>query len=153
MVSVIFIMDDAHVWCMKFFLKQGSMKRSKKTNLERISPPWPSALRTRIVKQETKRPVFEIRGRRLLKSNICFRVSKTVNQADMWAPKPKGRFFQKVWCIFLIAQKMCRKLSWKRDFEIVLCLQSADSNCTAVSKGGKIQNTKLRIEHSTIFGQ
>ena len=67
---------------MKFFLKQGSMKRSKKTNLERISPPWPSALRTRIVKQETKRPVFEIRGRRLLKSNICFRVSKTVNQAD-----------------------------------------------------------------------
>ena len=31
----------------------------------------------------------------------------------------KGCFFQKVWCIFLIAQKMCRKLSWKRDFEIV----------------------------------
>ena len=31
----------------------------------------------------------------------------------------KGRFFQKVCCIFLIAQKMCRKLSWKRDFEIV----------------------------------
>ena len=65
----------------------------------------------------------------------------------------KVAFFQKVWCIFLIAQKMCRKLSWKRDFEIVFCLESADSNCTAVSKGGKIQNTKLRIEHSTFFGQ
>ena len=37
----------------------------------------------------------------------------------------KGRFFQKVWCIFLIAQKMCQKLSWKRYFEIVLCLESA----------------------------
>ena len=65
----------------------------------------------------------------------------------------KGRFFQKVWCIFLIAQKMCRKLSWKRDIEILFGLESADSNCTAVSKGGKIQNTKLRIEHSTSFGQ
>ena len=54
--------------------------------------------------------------------------------------------FQKVWFIFLIAQNMWRKLSWKRDFEIVLCLESADSNCTAVSKGGKIQNAKLRIE-------
>ena len=65
----------------------------------------------------------------------------------------KVTFFQKVWCIFLIAQKMCRKLSWKGDFEIVLCLESADSNCTAVSKGGKIQNTKLMIEHSTFFVQ
>jgi hypothetical protein len=65
----------------------------------------------------------------------------------------KVAFFPKVWCIFLIAQKMCRKLSWKRHFEIAFCLESADSNCTAVSKGGKIQNTKLRIEHSTFFGQ
>ena len=39
------------------------------------------------------------------------------------------------------------------DFEIVFCLESADSNCTAVFKSGKIQNTKLRIEHSTFFGQ
>ena len=39
----------------------------------------------------------------------------------------KGRFFQKIWCIFLIAQKMCRKLSWKRYFEIAFCLESADS--------------------------
>ena len=43
--------------------------------------------------------------------------------------------------------------SEKRYFEIVLCLKSADSNCTAVSKDRKIQNTKLRIEHSTFFGQ
>ena len=55
--------------------------------------------------------------------------------------------------IFLIAQKMCRKLSWKRDFEIVFCLESADSNCTAVSEDGKIQNTKLRIERSTFLRQ
>ena len=48
---------------------------------------------------------------------------------------------------------MCQKLSWKRDFEIAFCLESADSNCTAESKGGKIQNTKLRIDHSTFFGQ
>ena len=41
----------------------------------------------------------------------------------------------------------------KRDFGIVLCLESADSNCTAVSKGKKIQNTKFRIECSTFFGQ
>jgi len=61
----------------------------------------------------------------------------------------KVAFFQKVWCIFLIAQNMCWKLSWKRDFEIAFCLESADSNCTAVSKGGKIQNTKLKIEHNT----
>ena len=58
---------------------------------------------------------------------------------------PKGRFFQKVWYIFLIAQKLCQKLSWKWDFEIVFCLESADSNCTAVSEGREIQNTKLRI--------
>ena len=65
----------------------------------------------------------------------------------------KIAFFQKVWCIFLIAQKVCRKLSWKRDFEIAFGLESADPDCTAVSKGGKIQNTKLRIEHSTFLGQ
>ena len=64
----------------------------------------------------------------------------------------KVAFFQKAWCIFLIAQKMCRKLSQKRDFEIAFCVKSADSNCTAVSKGRKIQNTKLRIEHSTFLG-
>ena len=65
----------------------------------------------------------------------------------------KVAFFQKVWCIFFIAQKMCWKLSWKRDFEIVLSLESADSNCTAESKDGKIQNKKPRVEHSTFFGQ
>ena len=65
----------------------------------------------------------------------------------------KITFFQKVWCIFLIAQKMCRKPSWIKYFEIALCLESANSNCTAVSKGGKIQNTKIRIECSTCFGQ
>ena len=32
----------------------------------------------------------------------------------------KGRFFQRVWSIFLIAQKMCRKLSWKRFWNCVL---------------------------------
>ena len=45
----------------------------------------------------------------------------------------KVPFSHKVWCIFLIAPKMCRKLSWKRDFEIAFCLESTDSNCTAVS--------------------
>ena len=66
----------------------------------------------------------------------------------------KGNIFQKAWWIFLITQKMCWKLSWKRDFEIAFCLESADSNCTAVSKVGKIQNTKLiKIEHRTFFGQ
>ena len=30
----------------------------------------------------------------------------------------KVAFFQKAWCIFLIAQKMCRKLSWKRDLKL-----------------------------------
>ena len=53
--------------------------------------------------------------------------SKVVFKHD-W-PKPlvlKVAFFQKVWCIFLIAQKMCWKLSWKRDFEIAFCLESAD---------------------------
>ena len=39
-----------------------------------------------------------------------------------------------------------------KTIEITFCLESADSNCTAVSKGGKIQNTKLGIEHSTFFG-
>ncbi len=42
----------------------------------------------------------------------------------------------------------------KRDFEIAFSLESADSNCTAaVSEGEKIQNTKLKIEPSTFFGQ
>ena len=29
--------------------------------------------------------------------------------------------FQKAWCIFLIAQKMCQKLNIERNFEIVFC--------------------------------
>ena len=41
----------------------------------------------------------------------------------------------------------------KKYFEIVFCLESAVSNSTAVSEGGKIQNTKLMIEHSTFLGQ
>ena len=44
-------------------------------------------------------------------------------------------------------------LQLNKRFEIAFCLESADSNCTAVSKGGKIQNTKLKIEHSTFFEQ
>ena len=44
----------------------------------------------------------------------------------------KIAFFQKVWCIFLIAKKMCWKLSWKRGFEIALCLESADSKQSAI---------------------
>ena len=68
-------------------------------------------------------------------------------QISKWLEEIKVTFFRKVWCIFLIAQKMCRKLSWKRDFEILFCLESADSYCTAVSKGG------TRIEHGTFFGQ
>ena len=65
----------------------------------------------------------------------------------------KGRFFSESMLHFSHGLKNVPKLSWKRDFEIVLCLESADSNCTAVTKGGKIQNTKLRIERSTFFGQ
>ena len=126
----------------------------------------------------------------------------------------KVTFFQKVWCSFLITQKLCRKLSWKRDFEIGFCLESANSNyyywnrsihqsatkngnvwlclqevgfiqkvgrfadlqiCIGKTmlqanteadflswdfwrwqiqqNGGKIQNKKLRIEHSKSFGQ
>ena len=49
-------------------------------------------------------------------------------------------------------ENLWRKLSWKRYFEILLRLESAETNCTAVSEGGKIQNTKLRIEHSTFLG-
>ena len=41
----------------------------------------------------------------------------------------------------------------KKYFEIGFCLETANSNCTAVSEGGKIQNTKLRIDRSTFFGQ
>ena len=55
----------------------------------------------------------------------------TIGKTGKITVLPKGRFFQKVWCMFLIAQKMCRKLSWKWYFEIVLGLESADSNCTA----------------------
>ena len=39
----------------------------------------------------------------------------------------------------------------KKYFEIVISLESADSNCTAVSEGGKIQNTKLRNSMQHIF--
>ena len=31
----------------------------------------------------------------------------------------KGRFFQKVWCIFQISQKMCQKLTWKWDYQVI----------------------------------
>jgi hypothetical protein len=37
------------------------------------------------------------------------------------------------------------KTMLKKEFEIVLCLESADSNCTAVFEGRKIQNTKQHI--------
>ena len=47
---------------------------------------------------------------------------------------------------------MCQKLSWIRDFENAFYLESADSNCTVVSKGRKNQNTNLRIEQSTFLG-
>jgi len=76
-----------------------------------------------------------------MKISVAF-CDKTVIKRDDPSVTLKVAFFQKVLCIFLIAQKMCRKLSWKRHFEIVFCLESADSNCTAVSKGGKIQKHK-----------
>ena len=63
----------------------------------------------------------------------------------------KGRFFRKCDAVFPLPKKCAENYPENRDFEIALCLESADSNCTAVSKGGKIQNTKLRIEHSTFF--
>ena len=60
-------------------------------------------------------------------------------------------FFSESVLHFSDCPKMCQKLSWKRYFEIVLCLESADSNNTAKSKGGKIQNTKLRNRTQHIF--
>ena len=65
----------------------------------------------------------------------------------------KGWFFSESMMHFSHCPKNVLETILKRDFEIVFCFESADSNCTAVSKGGKIQNTKLRIEHSTFFGQ
>ena len=47
---------------------------------------------------------------------------------------------------------LAKNYSEKDIFEIAFRLVSADSNCTAVSKGGIIQNTKLRIAHSKFFG-
>ena len=83
---------------------------------------------------------------------LILNLSKTESNIS-WNGKNRAKlkvaFFQKVWCIFLIAQKKCRKLSWKRYFEIAFCL---DSNCTAVPEGGEIQNAKLRIERSTFLG-
>ena len=61
--------------------------------------------------------------------------------AQFWICLAKGRFFSESMMNFSYCQKkICRKLCWKRYFEIVFCLESADSNCTAVSKGGKIQS-------------
>ena len=65
----------------------------------------------------------------------------------------KGRFFSESTMHFSHCPKNVPKTILKRYFEIVLCLESADSNCITVAKGGKIQNTKLRIQHSTFFGQ
>ena len=54
--------------------------------------------------------------------------------------KLKVAFFQKLGCI---APQKTRKLSWKRDLEIVFSLESADSNYTAVSEGGKFKIQSL----------
>ena len=53
----------------------------------------PMSVRTPYAHCQTRNETSRVRNswsikRRLLKSNICFRVSKTVNQADMRAPKP-----------------------------------------------------------------
>ena len=78
-------------------------------------------------------------------------ITQTKEMSEM-SEMLKGRFFSESMMHFFIAQKMWRKLSWKRNFEIAFCLASADSDCILVSKGRKIQNTKLRIEHSAFLG-
>ena len=62
-------------------------------------------------------------------------------------------FFSESMMDFSCCPKNVPKTIRKSDFEIAFSLESADSNCTAVSKGGKIQNTKPRIEHSKFLGQ
>ena len=41
-------------------------------------------------------------------------------------------FFSESMMHFSHCQKMCRKLSWKRGFEIALCLESGDSKLSAI---------------------
>ena len=57
----------------------------------------------------------------------------------------KGYFFQKVWCIFLIDLKLCRKLSVKRDLEIAFCLESA--NCSVWGRENSKYEAYDRTQH------
>jgi hypothetical protein len=68
-------------------------------------------------------------------------------------PDLKGCLFSESMIHFSHCPKNVPKTILKKNFEIVFCLESAVSNCTAVSKGGKIQDTNLKIGHSTFFGQ
>ena len=67
----------------------------------------------------------------------------------MKVAKLKVAFFRKYDAFFSLPKKFAENYPEKE----ILKLCSAESNCTAVSKGRKIQNTKLRIEHRTFFGQ
>ena len=65
----------------------------------------------------------------------------------------KVRFFSESMVHFSHCPKNVPKTILKKIyFKIVLCLESADSNGSAVSEERKIQKTKLRIEHCTFFG-
>ena len=65
----------------------------------------------------------------------------------------KVAFFRNMMHFSHCSNNVPKTILKKRFWNCVLFIESADSNCTAVSKGGKIQNTKLRIVCSAIFGQ
>ena len=69
-------------------------------------------------------------------------------------PLPTERsLFSESMMHFSHCPKNVPKTILKKRFWNCIFFRSADSDCTAVSKGGKIQNTKFRIGHSTFFGQ
>ena len=64
----------------------------------------------------------------------------------------KVAFLRKYDAFFSLSKECAKDYPEKRYFEIAFYVESADSYCTTVSKGGEIQNTKHRIEGSTFFG-
>ena len=63
-------------------------------------------------------------------------------------------FFRKYDALFSLPKK-CAENYHEKEILKLCSVQSqlTLSNCTAGSKGGKIQNTKFRVEQSTFFGQ
>ena len=56
----------------------------------------------------------------------------------------RGRFFSENMTHFSHCPKNVPKNYPEKEVLKLCCLESADSNCTAVSEGGKIQTTKLK---------